>query len=111
MSDELDELRMLGEGCINEPRAQAKQEGPKLHTHTFSDPIADKLRTQTNELTRAYAIIGVLVERIQSFQRDVPISERKPVEISEEELVAISSYELKLEFDVPKHMIRLKVES
>jgi hypothetical protein len=132
MSDELDELRMLGEGCVNEPRdeylevaarvtgvsaddmrdalAQAKQEGPKLHTHTFSDPIADKLRTQTNELTRAYAIIGVLTRRIQKLQPE-GARQTLPVVITEEELVAISSHELKLEVDTASHMINLKVEN
>lgn len=91
--------------------AQDKPEGPKLHTHMFSDPIADKLRTQTNELTRAYAIIGVLTKRLMTIApREYP-GDAHVVEVAEEELVAISSHELKLEVDTAKHLIRLKVES
>jgi hypothetical protein len=93
------------------PVAHGKSEGPKLHTHQFSDPIADKVRTQTNELTRAYAIIGVLTKKLLAIGDKADPEYSHVVAITQEELVAISSKELKLEVDTASHTIKLKVES
>lgn len=94
------------------PVAHANDETSKDHTHRFSDPIQKTVADLRSELSRLLCVIGVLTERLQAVGdgADPEKGHEHVVELYDEELIRVSTRNLKMETDPVRRCIRLKVE-
>lgn len=100
------------DGDWTHPVAHAAEEALKPHTHDGHGCSEDRQGgiISPGEYSRLLCVIGVLTEKLVAIADKEDPGNPHVVEITEEELIAISVRELKMETDPVRRCIRLKVE-